>query len=100
MPEDFKGAAHSAEEPIKLGALPQTPVRGNCSIAIAARWPTLQEDTSQRQPKDFKPPFDFGAEHARVRPWVMNPSVDWACSFLLDPMRILHHALSKIDMCR
>jgi hypothetical protein len=45
-------------------------------------------------------PFDFGAAHARAHPWVMNPSVDWACSFLLDPMRILHHALSKLDMRR
>ena len=40
-------------------------------------------------------PFDFGAARARARPWVKNPLLDWACSFLLDSMRILHHALSK-----
>ena len=100
MTEEFKSAAHSAEELIKLGALPQTPVRGELfNRDRLQRWPTLQEDTSQRQPKDFKP-FDFGAAHARARPWVRNPLVDWACSFLLDSMRILHHALSKLDMRR
>jgi hypothetical protein len=42
MPEDFKSAAHSAEELIKFGALPQTPVRGElfnrdrCAIANLA----------------------------------------------------------------
>jgi hypothetical protein len=53
-----------------------------------------------RKKKILDTPFDFGAARARARPWVKNPLVDWACSFLLDPMRILHHALSKFDMRR
>ena len=80
-----------AQSRFKWGSAPN-PVFGGNLLILGGR--------GSRGRKRFENPFDFGAAHARVRPWVKNPLVGWACSFLLDPMRILHHALSRFDMRR
>ena len=59
-----------------MGLCPKPRVWGELTI--------FRRRKRKHRKKKILEPFDFGAAHARVRPWVKNPLVGWACSFLLD----------------
>jgi hypothetical protein len=55
---------------MKLGLCPKPRFGGNSYRQPLWCWLTLEEDARQLEQKILNP-FDFGAVHARARPWVI-----------------------------
>jgi hypothetical protein len=87
----------------QLGALPPNPGSGGTAKAgaLVTRWHA--QDSRRLLSLASKQPnltlFDFGAARARSDPWVLNPLVDWARSFLLSDAYLASCAVNTLT-CR